>query len=340
MKAEPNLSVCIPVFQTEPFLAQCLRSVITQDFSFFEIVVVSDASDGKDLQNNNARKIVRLMQKECRVYRKKAKLPPVQINFIEHSENRGVFEVRRTLCYNAKGEYICYVDSDDELEPGALTALYEAAIRNGSDITHGASTSGFFDRDGNFIPSEKNHYNLRYDGTIEHDQIFNMWLMGKTFTGMLWSKLFSRELLLKVYDNIPYTECNMADDFLLMFFIAQYANRYAGISSKIYRYRIGQGMSTSRKIKNLTRWKMVCSAASVFSIISLWIQDHPTDPHTFTEDEILALRHFSAHYVQSALTQLRETVIPELQDQAYQMLCEFWGKSLVDRINAEEKQQK
>ncbi len=340
MQKQSLISICIPVFQTESFLAQCLRSVITQDFDAFEILVLSDASDGKDLQNYNARKIVRLMQKECGVYRKKNQLPPIRINYIEHSQNRGVFEVRRTLCYNAKSRYICYVDSDDELEPGALTALYQAAIQNDSDIIHGASTAGYFDRECNFFPLEKNHFNLRYDGRIEHEQLFNSWLMRKKFSGMLWSKLFSRDLLLKVYDNIPYTECNMADDFLLMFFITQFANRYTGISQKIYRYRMGQGMTNSRKIQTLARWKMICSAASVFSIISMWIEEHKASetPHAFTQEEILALRHFSAHYVQNALTQLHETVIPELQEQAYQLLCEFWGKSLVDRINEENNQ--
>ena len=95
MQKQSLISICIPVFQTESFLAQCLRSVITQNFDAFEILVLSDASDGKDLQNYNARKIVRLMQKECGVYRKKNQLPPIRINYIEHSQNRGVFEVRR-----------------------------------------------------------------------------------------------------------------------------------------------------------------------------------------------------------------------------------------------------
>ena len=44
----PLISVCIPVYNTEAYLAQCLRSVIAQDFAEFEIVVVNDASCGTD----------------------------------------------------------------------------------------------------------------------------------------------------------------------------------------------------------------------------------------------------------------------------------------------------
>ena len=42
----PDISVCIPVYETEEYLEQCLRSVILQDFDSFEIVIVSDASRG------------------------------------------------------------------------------------------------------------------------------------------------------------------------------------------------------------------------------------------------------------------------------------------------------
>ena len=49
MKTEvPLISVCIPLFETEMFLAQCLESVLLQDYDDFEVVIVSDASNGKD----------------------------------------------------------------------------------------------------------------------------------------------------------------------------------------------------------------------------------------------------------------------------------------------------
>ena len=102
----PLISVCIPVYNTELFLLQCLRSVINQDFADFEIIIVSDSSRGKDAQGRSAKKIVRLAQKECNSFRKSKNLSKVKIRFIEHRQNRGILEVRRTLCYEARGEYI------------------------------------------------------------------------------------------------------------------------------------------------------------------------------------------------------------------------------------------
>ena len=115
-KTSPLISVCIPVFDTEPFLAQCLRSVIVQDFPSFEVIVVSDASRGHDENGRSAKQIVKLAQKECKKLRKATNLPPVLIRFVENRENRGLIEVRRTLCYEARGFYMTQVDSDDEME--------------------------------------------------------------------------------------------------------------------------------------------------------------------------------------------------------------------------------
>ena len=125
--AAPLISVCVPVYDTEPFLERCLRSAAEQDFDNFEIVVASDASRGKDARGRNAKKIVKAVQKECDKARKSQGRPRVAFKFVEHSENRGLIEVRRSLCHEASGLYITQLDSDDELEAGALRALWSAA---------------------------------------------------------------------------------------------------------------------------------------------------------------------------------------------------------------------
>lgn len=322
-------------------MAQCLRSVYTQDFDSFEVVVVSDASRGKDEKGRTAKKIVKIAQKESNRFRKENNFPRVQIRFIEHRENRGLIEVRRTLCFEARGFYMTQVDSDDEMEAGALRALYEASKIPASsaemtgptsvsfDIVHGTSTAGVFDGAGNFIPSKENRYGRIFYGPIEGHDVFRRWLLNGDFTANTWGKLIKRELWLKAYENIPYTECNMADDVLLFFFLAQYAKSYKGIEAKVYRYRVNTGMTSARKIDTLHKWKMVCSAASVFSVISTWIE---TENHELKNDEIEKIRAMTRYYLANNLRQMHDTVIPELQKEAREMLCDYWGESFVERI--------
>ena len=45
---KPSVSVCIPVWNSEQYLDECLESVFTQDFVGFEVVVVNDSSPGSD----------------------------------------------------------------------------------------------------------------------------------------------------------------------------------------------------------------------------------------------------------------------------------------------------
>jgi len=324
----PLISVCIPVYDTEVYLAQCLYSVIEQGLADFEIVIVSDASQGQDEKGRSAKRIIRHVGKEANRYRKKRGLPPVDVRFIEHKENRGILEVRRTLVTEAKGKYIAYIDSDDDFLPGALSTFYNAAINNEADIVHATFISGHFDKDGKFIQSGKEKCSNIFYGIVEKRTIITSWLKGE-LSGNLCGKLIERQLIQRAFECIPYTECNMADDLLIFFFIALNAKKYIGLDKKLYRYRINSGMSSCRIINNLQRWHLVCSSSSVFAVISQWIKDNP---NYFSAEELKTIKMKTVYYLRNALQQMHETVIPELQPQAREMLCEYWGESFVNRI--------
>lgn len=334
-QTEPLISVCIPVYETEPFLAKCLRSVYAQDFSSFEIIVVSDDSRGKDSKGRSSKKIVQQIEKEGNKYRKTSRLAPVKITFEEHHQNRGILEVRRTLSYNASGQYIFYVDSDDEIVPDALSALWNATNQNTEvpiDIVHGTFVSGYYDKTDTFIPLEHKKCGAIYYGNLAGHDIFTSWVNGN-ISGNVCGILILKNLVTSAFENIPYTECNMADDFLIFFFIIQQAQSYIGLPDKIYRYRINSGMSSGRKIDTLKKWQLVCSAASVFTIISTWIQEkNASSEYHFSDEEIIRFRESAGKYLQNNIRQMNDTVVPELKDQAYEMLCDFWGKEAVERF--------
>ncbi len=365
-KLSPLISVCIPVYDTEPYLAQCLQSVYTQDFDSFEIVIVSDRSCGRDENGRNAKKIVARAQKAADTFRRERAWQPVPIRFIEHRENRGLIEVRRTLMYEARGFYLTQVDSDDEMEEGALRTLWEAAFRGRDsdlrrndvacrndtacwndgachaelvsaspqyfDIVHGTSTAGTFGGDGCFVPAAQNRYGKIFYGRLSGRDIFRRWLLEGAFTANTWGKLIKRELWQKAYENIPYTECNMADDVLLFFFLAQYAKTYVGIESRVYRYRINTGMTSARKINSMHKWKLIASAASVFSVISEWLEQRTEG--TLLPNEIDCIRQKTRFYLMNNIMQLHEAVVPEMQEEARALLCDYWGSSFVEKAEA------
>lgn len=337
------ISVCIPVFQTEPYLEQCLGSVLLQDFNNFEVIVVSDASKGKDSKGRTAKKIVKAAQKEYNRRRKALGLQKVSLRFIEHEENRGLVEVRRTLAYAAKGLYITQVDSDDMLEEGALAALYTATrsadgVENFYDIVHGTSVAGTFSDDGSFIPSEENRYGKIFYGSLSGHQVFHSYFIDKAYTSNTWGKLIKRVLYLKAYDNITYTRCNLGEDLLLIFFISLFAKGYIGIKDKVYRYRVNTGMTSRTLIDNLDRWEMMCSVSGVFTVISQWISENqdqinnPASPIHISAQELQELRDLTIRYLGNNILSLNNVVAPQIKSQAYELLCDYWGQDFVSQV--------
>lgn len=326
------ISVGIPVYNTEKYLIQTLKSLMIQDFNNFEVLVINDASPGKSEEGWPCKKILRLMQKEFNKCRKQNKLEPVKIRYIEHSQNRGLVESKRTLCYEAKGEFYTQLDSDDVMEPGGLTALYNALKETDSDIVQGSSTAGYFDENGKFIKSEYNRNGSIYYGEITGHDIMTKWLVDGEFTSVLWGKLVRRDLLLKAFENIPYTKNSLADDILVFFFLARYLKKYTGIKQNIILYRDNTGFTSKQMIESLKKWEITCSAANCFTIISDFLSNEHTD-FVLTVEEDAAIRDNAIQFLIMGLRRLNSDVIDELKPAAYNMLCDYWGKEFVNQVD-------
>ena len=170
---EANISVCIPVYNTERYLAQCLESIAVQDFSgSVEVLVLSDASPGLDERGWKSEKIVKSFKKRFRNkfgMTKPADKLNVSLQYIENSQNLALIETRRRLVNEAKGEYIFMLDSDDFLPPNALSSLYEAAIQNDADIVQGDCVT--LDAEGKLHVESPNEIHP-YIGELEGKSIF------------------------------------------------------------------------------------------------------------------------------------------------------------------------
>ena len=103
---DPLISVIIPIYNVEPYLRQCLDSVINQTYRNLEIILVDDGSP------DNCGVI-------CDVYASKDK----RICVI-HKENGGLSSARNAGLDICKGEYISFIDSDDFISPYFIEILY------------------------------------------------------------------------------------------------------------------------------------------------------------------------------------------------------------------------
>ena len=108
----PKISVIVPVYRAEAYLAACVDSILSQTFGDFEVFLVNDGSP------DNCGAI-------CDAYGEKDS----RVRVI-HQENQGQAAARNHALEKAVGDWICFVDSDDLIHPRMLQRLYEAAEEN------------------------------------------------------------------------------------------------------------------------------------------------------------------------------------------------------------------
>ena len=110
------VSIIVPIYGAEIYLPACIESICNQTYKNIQIILVDDQSP------DNCPKI-------CDDYAKK----DFRIKVI-HQKNKGVSGARNTGLCNASGDYIMFVDSDDELRSDAVSVLLKDSLTFGADI--------------------------------------------------------------------------------------------------------------------------------------------------------------------------------------------------------------
>jgi len=217
-----TISVIVPVYNTEKFLKECLKSIINQTFKDLEIICVNDGS------TDNSLKI--LNEFKNRDFRIK----------IITKENAGLSAARNTGVEAATGEYIAFIDSDDTVDLNFFEKLYNAIVKNNSDISAAS-----------ILRTRKNLNKIRvkYDReetfkTLE-DKI-NACNIPKCC--YVWNKLYKSELVKKV----KFKEGAYYEDILWTPVVLKEASSLTTVCGTNYYYR-ANSLSTVKKPQSLKK---------------------------------------------------------------------------------------
>ncbi|HZK04739.1 MAG TPA: glycosyltransferase family 2 protein [Actinomycetaceae bacterium] len=112
----PLVSIVVPVYAVEDYLDECLAGIAAQTYSKIEIILVDDGSPDRcgEICDEFAERDERAI--------------------VIHRPNGGLSAARNTGFEAARGEYICFVDSDDRIRSGYVEGLLRAAIGSGAEI--------------------------------------------------------------------------------------------------------------------------------------------------------------------------------------------------------------
>ena len=188
------ISVIIPVYNTDNSIIRCINSLINQSYKEFEALFIDDGS------TNGVDKVI-----------KEYACSDSRIKYF-YKDNSGVSSTRNYGIEKSKGNYICFLDSDDEYLKEGLENLYNTILTQDSDFVIG---SHIINLDGDkvkvkFLQSDERLVNLN---PLESQEIFDS--LSLNYFVAPWGKIFKKELILD--NNISFPEDTLCEDTYFYF---------------------------------------------------------------------------------------------------------------------------
>lgn len=224
---EIKLSIIVPIYNVEKYLAECLDSILIQQLGIsFEVILVNDGSTDKsiDIATNYALAY------------------PKKFILIEQ-KNQGLSAARNSGLDVAKGDYVLFLDSDDCLEKDGLPKLIDIALTEKADVVVGNFIKFFNDG-----TQKKNKNLISIDEAIGQDWL-QLSLEKRKYMPAVWFKLYRREFLTNNKLYFVFGLINEDQVFSTEVFLK--AKKITAKDVVFYRYRVRPGsISTSLDKEN------------------------------------------------------------------------------------------
>ena len=265
-----KISIIVPVYDVEPYIYRCLRSLIEQDLpkNEYEIIVVNDGSP------DNSREVVIKIQKDIN-----------NIVLIDQ-DNQGVSIARNTGLDAAKGEFVLFIDPDDYVKKHTLDSLYRKALNNKLDVLYLGFE--FWGINGDY--SEKADYahleNNIFTGTIAYRATRGQKMPSPDHSvAILFSRSFLLSNALRYKENIPFLE-----DGHFVGKVLCIAKRCAFSNKPFYVCKKRPGSASTTKKKNdLKKINGLLIAAKDLQ--------HFSQNQNYSVDQIKLINHLIAKFV-------------------------------------------
>ncbi|MBU1013207.1 MAG: glycosyltransferase [Bacteroidetes bacterium] len=217
----PKISIIVPVYNSENFIAKCIHSILNQSFKEIEVIAINDCS------TDQSQKILEdLAAKDNR------------LRIINNKTNIGGGGSRNIGISSAKGTYLMFVDHDDWLNLDACEVLYNIAYSNDLDILeathiHDSKSSGINTR--------------TLEKQIETPKVYSgaEYISKYPFNPIIWNRIWKRAFMIE--NQIYCLSGNQFSDSTLSIQGLIYAKRISKIEFPFYHYFKGNKFSVMNK---------------------------------------------------------------------------------------------
>ena len=221
----PTVSIILPAYNTGKYICKCIESIQKQTFGDWELIIVDDGSTDDTLDVSE-----RITEGDNRIK-------------VIRTENRGVSAARNECICRAVGKYLCFIDSDDTIEPEFLMELVKCAEVNNADIAQCSYVMVY--EDGSRRPNA--------DGKSavyrSRDEIIRAYFNGKSGDIRIgsWAKLLRRDR----FDSVRFDErLKVYEDALYIYQCCCIADTVVSTELMLYNYLQRSGSVMNSRLPN------------------------------------------------------------------------------------------
>jgi len=221
MAYNQKISIIVPVYNVELYLERCLESIANQTLKNIEVILVYDPSTDKSLDI-------------CNHF--SGKHPNFRLLF---GENKGAGAARNYGFDHASGIFICYVDSDDWIEPNLCSDILLILEESGADFVNFGLD--FVCNDGKVLATKRKFSSK----TLQGEDIFRKGMLDDDILTVVWNKIYRRSFLIE--NKIRFPEVKEWEDILYSRKVAYFSQNTCFVS-KVYYHALVRDDSRSRAI--------------------------------------------------------------------------------------------
>lgn len=259
----PKVSIVVPIYNVDKYLPRCLNSLIRQTYTNLEIILVDDGSidNCSNICDDYAKSDNRII--------------------VIHKKNGGLSDARNVGFTKSCGEYVCFVDSDDFVDPNYVKCLLDICLGYACDIAICE-----------FCTTSKNEFSVLnekiqlqiYSGIDMISELYGDLYLN---TVVAWNKMYKREIIIgiKYPENLFYEDEATTCQFLFR------AKRVGLCNQKLYFYFIRENSITNSMLseKKMTD-KLVALKKRMNFLKSVQLMEY------YSMDNLIYLKQISTNF--------------------------------------------
>lgn len=223
----PKISVIIPVYNAKDYLKRCLDSVCNQTLKDIEIICVNDCS------TDNSKEILWQYAKNYK-----------NLTIINLEKNQGESVARNTGLAFSKGEYLGFVDNDDEIDLNFYEKLYQKATKENADIVKAQAIEITYDGKEHIAEQLQENDNKLF------------------FVSYWWTAIYKRSLIVKSNISFSTNHC-LGGDLMFLNEAVIAAKNLQIVNGVYYRYYRREDSGDSKILSE----EKIRSALSIYEMI-------------------------------------------------------------------------